>query len=980
MFGFLLAAAVAFTAAKPVWPTGEERTMNLSVRFATTFEAGAGEAVTLRATGSTVYRIELNGEFAGYGPARGPLGFFRVDEWPLAAKPGANEVTLTVSGYNCNSYYFQDQPSFLQAEIVGKGGRVLAATGTDGSFAATSTARVRKVPRYCFQRTFSEVYRLNDAPPVRYALAEQPSVRLLERIAPLPSFALNRKLKVVSRADATPNPKKEVRNLWFITEPGEPPDRKFYHLDELEANGWADGAYVDFTNRRASDEPFPLTLVPGTSVMVDAGLNDCGFAGFTVDVKRPGRLLMTFDEVLQDGEINPARLSCCNAVEWNFEKPGRHAVETFEPYVWRYANLFVLEGEMTLSDPHVRTYKNATVGRASFRCSDPALEKVFAAAKETFAQNAVDVYTDCPSRERAGWLCDSFFIGRVDRMLSGTSDLERLFLQNFQLPASFDNLPRGMVPMCYPADHWNGNFIPNWAMWLVLEAEEYLARTGDRTTVDALKPRLIGIAEYLRTFRNKEGLLQRLPRWVFVEWSAANYLVQDLNYPSNMMYAEVLDALDRLYGRPDMAEEARHVREEVRRQSWNGRWFCDNARFSPEGKPVPTGICTETCQYYAFYFKTATPETHPELWKTLVEDFGPSRRLTKKHPEIWPSNAFIGNYLRLELLSRAGLSKRILDESKGYFLYMAERTGTLWEHDGPTASCDHGFASHAAVVLYRDVLGVKEIDAKNRRVRVEPPDDTGLDWCEGTIPVSADESVTVRWERGAKPSVRWSRELFNGRDLTGWYKFLKGHGRDNDPNRVISVRDGVIRVTGEDWGALVSDEEFSDYRLTVEYRFNGTRYPSKEKFALDSGILFHSSGADGGFAGIWMPSHEYNIIQGASGDFWGVHPKGSGMSLTGRVGGQEKTVSGNARIPRFDIDPDWSDRRDAPLAANENPIGEWNTAVLECRGDTAKAYFNGKLVNEATRVSPSRGRLQLQSEGCGIEFRRVAIESLKEGE
>ena len=96
-----------------------------------------------------------------------------------------------------------------------------------------------------------------------------------------------------------------------------------------------------------------------------------------------------------------------------------------------------------------------------------------------------------------------------------------------------------------------------------------------------------------------------------------------------------------------------------------------------------------------------------------------------------------------------------------------------------------------------------------------------------------------------------------------------------------------------------------------------------------------------------------------------------------RVGGQEKTVSGNVRIPRFDIDPGWSDRRDAPLAANENPIGEWNTAVLECRGDAAKAYFNGKLVNEATRVSPSRGRLQLQSEGCGIEFRRVAIESLK---
>ena len=32
-----------------------------------------------------------------------------------------------------------------------------------------------------------------------------------------------------------------------------------------------------------------------------------------------------------------------------------------------------------------------------------------------------------------------------------------------------------MLPMCYPADHYDGNFIPNWAMWFVLELEEYIS-------------------------------------------------------------------------------------------------------------------------------------------------------------------------------------------------------------------------------------------------------------------------------------------------------------------------------------------------------------------------------------------------------------------------------------------------------------------------------------------------------------------------
>jgi len=232
-----------------------------------------------------------------------------------------------------------------------------------------------------------------------------------------------------------------------------------------------------------------------------------------------------------------------------------------------------------------------------------------------------------------------------------------------------------------------------------------------------------------------------------------------------------------------------------------------------------------------------------------------------------------------------------------------------------------------------------------------------------------------------------SCELFNGRDLTGWYKFLKGRGKDNDPKGVITVTNGVIRITGEEFGCLTTEEDFSDYRLTVEYRFLGTRFEAKKDKALDSGILFHSVGKDGGFAGIWMASHEYNLIIGASGDFWTVHPKGSGMYLKAETskrklgahriwekGGEEVTISGNDRICRCDIDPTWTDTPAAPLAANENPVGDWNTAVLECRGDSVDCYFNGKHVNHATHVSPSHGKIQLQSEACGVEFRRVTLE------
>ena len=76
---------------------------------------------------------------------------------------------------------------------------------------------------------------------------------------------------------------------------------------------------------------------------------------------------------------------------------------------------------------------------------------------------------------------------------------------------------------------------------------------------------------------------------------------------------------------------------------------------------------------------------------------------------------------------------------------MAERTGTLWEHDAPSASCCHGFASHIAHVLYRDVLGVKEIDRVRKTVVLHFAD-VPLSSCSGEIPIGED-SLKVSWTR-----------------------------------------------------------------------------------------------------------------------------------------------------------------------------------------------------------------------------------------
>lgn len=692
----------------PIWVKDCSTEMNSMFGFRGDFLARSGSKVMLRMTGSSVYRVYVNGRHAGYGPARGPIGFFRLDEWDVSkyVSDGLNSVAIEVSAYNVNNYYIPEQPGFVQAEVMVDGKRSIS---TPLGFRAVRLPRVQKCSRYSFQRGFGEAYVMTDGAYnwrtdsqwTSLPIVLQPEIRTIDRRAPYPKFEVTPMI-LSATTEVSYDAAAKFRGISFVDSAGVPGKQiKGFLKRDLDIDIWAENHRVKTCSTTPTRDVSSVELKPGNGAVFDAGIDRSGFLGATVTVRKPGRLGVLFDELLIDGKVTADRFSVANGFYYDFREAGIYPIENFEPNTMRWAHLFTFDGEFTISCPYFRNYRTPAADDAKCPSNDPELQRVFDAARETFSQNAVDVFMDCPSRERAGWLCDSYFTAKSSRLLTGSNNLEDLFIENFLLPEKFD-VDEGMLPMCYPSDHPNGNYIPNWAMWFVIQLDEYLReRQGDRAMVDRMKPRLVKLVEFLKRYRNSDGLLENLPRWIFLEWSQANKLVRNVNYPSNMTWAEVLDCMDRMYGMPELAIEAKRVREKIRKQSWTGEWFCDNAVRQPDGTLKLSGECTETCQYYAFFFKTATSDRYPKLWKRLVVDFGPQRKITKAWPKVWPSNAFIGNYLRLEVLSRAGLGEQVVKEIRGYFLKMADATGTLWELDTPCASCNHGFASYVAVLLDR---------------------------------------------------------------------------------------------------------------------------------------------------------------------------------------------------------------------------------------------------------------------------------------
>ena len=128
---------------------------------------------------------------------------------------------------------------------------------------------------------------------------------------------------------------------------------------------------------------------------------------------------------------------------------------------------------------------------------------------------------------------------------------------------SCPEIPKGMLPKCFPAEHKTGEYIPNWAMWYVLELGEYLARTGDEAFIAEARERVYSLCNYFTSFENEFGLLEKLKGWIFVEWSKCNELVQDVSFPSNMMYARMLRCISELYGDKALADKAERIKKTV---------------------------------------------------------------------------------------------------------------------------------------------------------------------------------------------------------------------------------------------------------------------------------------------------------------------------------------------------------------------------------------------------------------------------------
>jgi len=282
---------------------------------------------------------------------------------------------------------------------------------------------------------------------------------------------------------------------------------------------------------------------------------------------------------------------------------------------------------------------------------------------------------------------------------------------------------------------------------------------------------------------------------------------------------------------------------------------------------------------------------------------------------------------------------------------------------GAKAKSGHfGFAGHHDPVAFRNVL-IRELPGEP----AQPP----------------SRNTAISPENGPI-------KLFNGRNMQGLYTWIKGKTY-SDPDKVFTVEDGMLHISGNGYGGVITNQAYRDYHLIVEFKLGDKTWGDRIDRARDSGLLLHCWGPDGGYSNTWMASIEAQIIEGGVGDILvltGSDPvtgqvlptslvaettKDRDGELVWKKGGEPTTVT-SGRVNWYGRDVDWADtigfrgREDV-----ESKHGEWTRMEVIADGDHLTYKVNGVVVNEASSARPDFGKLLLQTEQAEMFVRRFEL-------
>jgi alpha-L-rhamnosidase len=264
----------------------------------------------------------------------------------------------------------------------------------------------------------------------------------------------------------------------------------------LEQDGWASPGFNDSKwkapvivhdsiGKLMPEEDFPVKVMQifpvqkishsrTGRIIYDFGQNTSGIIALKVKGNRGAQIRIKPDELVND-HGNITQVSGGGPYEFNYILKGS-GVEEWKPrftyYGFRYADIEIIEPKgaakkTEIVDITLLHTRNSSPAVGSFSCSDTLFNRIYKLINWGIRSNMASVATDCPHREKLGWLEQTYLIGSS---MHYNFDIHSLYnkMLNDMMDSQLDN---GLIPDIAPEYvHFESGFrdSPEWGSAAVI--------------------------------------------------------------------------------------------------------------------------------------------------------------------------------------------------------------------------------------------------------------------------------------------------------------------------------------------------------------------------------------------------------------------------------------------------------------------------------------------------------------------------------
>lgn len=428
---------------------------------------GGRKAAVLEITADDYYKLYINGQFVGQGPAPGYSWHYFYNRYDvtryLQTGPNVIAVHLYYQGLINRVWNSGDYRQGMLAELWSEDGLVLA---------SDSSWKYRLTREFTGRETFG--YETQFVETIDARLQEkgwrEPDYNDRDWESPYENHADDHRLVLQ-----------------------ETPPLQVYRVNPAEVRILAPGHYrIDF----------------GQEITGQFAMKAWGAAGQRVEIGHG-------EELEADGKRVRYQLRCnCNYRDVWTLSGGLDEWETYDYKAFRYVELLAPEGVL-LPDSFVAVVRHYPLdeSKCRFESSDPLLNEIWSICAHGVRCGAQEVFVDCPSREKGQYLGDATVTSHSHLYLSGDLRLTKKMLQDFARSARICPGLMAVAPGGFMQE------IADFSLQWPLQLLQYYRQSGDLEFLREMAPVAEGVIGYFKQFRRPDGLLENVKgKWNLVDW------------------------------------------------------------------------------------------------------------------------------------------------------------------------------------------------------------------------------------------------------------------------------------------------------------------------------------------------------------------------------------------------------------------------------------------------------------------------------